>query len=69
MQSFKEFGKEICDNNIDDNKNEQIDCSDAQCGGKLCGYDIVIITDNNLTREEKIELYCFKHKICSLFTI
>ncbi len=58
VEEFKEFGEEICSNNVDDNENGQIDCSDSQCGGKICGYDIITITDNNETREEKRELYC-----------
>ena len=58
VEEFKEFGKEICNNNLDDNKNEQVDCSDLQCGGKICGYDIIKTEENNQTREEKIELYC-----------
>ncbi len=58
VEEFKEFGEEMCSNNVDDNNDEQIDCSDSQCGGKLCGYGTVIITDGAETREEKIELYC-----------
>ncbi|MEK6855335.1 MAG: hypothetical protein AABX73_03890 [Nanoarchaeota archaeon] len=61
IQEFKEFGEEICSNNIDDNENEQIDCSDQQCGGKVCGYETVSIAgEDNQTREEKIELYCIE---------
>ena len=61
LQEFKEFGEEICSNNVDDNNNQQIDCSDQQCGGKLCGYDTIAITDEtNNTHEEKRELYCIQ---------
>ncbi len=58
VEKFKEFGEEICTNNIDDNKNEQIDCAEAQCGGKVCGFDFMNVTRNNETFEEKIQLYC-----------
>ncbi|MBI2107481.1 hypothetical protein HYT57_05845, partial [Candidatus Woesearchaeota archaeon] len=58
VEDFKEFGEEICSNNIDDNDNEQVDCSDSQCGGKICGYDTISIEENNATVEQKIELYC-----------
>ena len=58
VEKFREFGEEICTNNIDDNSNQQIDCSDSQCGGKLCGYETITITDGNETREEQRELYC-----------
>ncbi|HLC53106.1 MAG TPA: hypothetical protein VJK03_01045, partial [Candidatus Nanoarchaeia archaeon] len=61
FEQFKEFGEEICDNNVDDNNNQQVDCSELQCGGKLCGYGTVTITDEtNSTHEEKRELYCIQ---------
>src|SRR3989339_649401 len=37
VEEFKEFGREVCNNNQDDNKNEQVDCEDSQCQGKICG--------------------------------
>lgn len=58
VEDFKEFGEEICSNNVDDNDNNQIDCSDSQCGGKVCGYDIINLEENNTTIEQKIELFC-----------
>jgi len=58
VEEFKEFGEEICSNNIDDNNNEQVDCSDSQCGGKVCGYDIITLEEGNATIEKKVELYC-----------
>ena len=58
VEQFKEFGQESCDNNADDNNNGQIDCSDSQCGGKVCGYETVTVNDGNETRDEKIALYC-----------
>ena len=58
IEEFKEFGEEICNNGIDDNENEELDCSEAQCGGKLCGYDKIIAEEGNETREIEIELYC-----------
>ncbi|MBI4158704.1 hypothetical protein HY500_00415 [Candidatus Woesearchaeota archaeon] len=58
VEQFKEFGEEICSNNIDDNNNDQIDCSDSQCGGKICGYDIITSKEDNTTVEKQVELYC-----------
>ena len=58
IEEFKEFGEEVCNNGIDDNENSQIDCSEAQCGGKLCGYDKIVVEDGNSTREVGVELYC-----------
>ncbi len=58
VEEFKEFGEEICSNNIDDNDNKQVDCSDSQCGGKVCGYNVIALEEGNTTIEQKIELYC-----------
>lgn len=48
FEVFKEFGEEVCDNNIDDNENGEIDCQEDQCGGKVCGFI------------EGSELYCIE---------
>jgi hypothetical protein len=37
IEDFVESGREACDNGKDDNNNGQIDCTDEQCGGKICG--------------------------------
>ncbi len=58
IQEFREFGEEICDNNVDDNNNQQIDCSDSQCGGKFCGKLISSEIFENETSEKIINLYC-----------
>ena len=58
IEEFKEFGEEICNNNIDDNKNEQIDCSESQCGGKICGKETIEITEGNETGLKTVDLYC-----------
>ena len=58
VQEFKTFGKEICDNNEDDNDDGQIDCSDSQCGGKLCGKLVNVGAIENETFESVTELYC-----------
>ncbi|MEK6917684.1 MAG: hypothetical protein AABW51_01935 [Nanoarchaeota archaeon] len=58
VEEFKERGEEICNNNVDDNENNQIDCADLQCGGKVCGYETKTVEENNQTTEKKIELYC-----------
>ncbi len=58
IENFKEFGKEICNNNIDDNKNEKVDCNEEQCGGKICGENEVDIIIGNETIKEKRKLYC-----------
>ncbi|MFZ5955653.1 MAG: hypothetical protein ACOYT4_04455 [Nanoarchaeota archaeon] len=60
VEAFQDFGKELCDNNKDDNSNEQIDCADEQCLGKICGRQKISISDGNETREEFQELYCIQ---------
>jgi hypothetical protein len=60
IEEFKEKGEEICDNNKDDNNNNQIDCSDEQCGGKICGKGKNIIQEGNETKEVETELYCIE---------
>src|SRR3989344_2099825 len=58
IELFKENGEEICDNNLDDNGNEKIDCGDEQCGGKICGK----LTGTNVVGNESFasetEMYC-----------
>jgi len=58
IELFREKGEEICDNNIDDNKNEQVDCDDGQCGGKICGRGKESGTDGNETKETEVDFYC-----------
>ena len=60
VEEFKEFGEEICNNNLDDNKNEQIDCAESQCGGKICGEETIGIVEGNKTRTETVSLYCIE---------
>ena len=54
VQEFMEKGEEICDNNIDDNNNEQVDCDDSQCGGQICGRG----TASNGNETIETDLYC-----------
>ena len=58
IQEFKVKGKEICNNNIDDNENEKIDCQEDQCGGQVCGEQFILTGSENGTVQEKINLYC-----------
>jgi len=60
IEEFKEKGEEICNNNQDDNENEQVDCEDEQCLGKICGKQSVerVIGDNNETQVIEVDLYC-----------
>ena len=58
VEEFKEFGEEICNNNKDDNNNNNIDCSDNQCSGKICGKQKVNVQKDNETIEEERDLYC-----------
>ena len=60
VEEFREFGKELCDNNLDDNKNEKIDCSDEQCSGKKCGMQKVLVQKGNETIEDERELFCIE---------
>src|SRR3989338_310845 len=58
IELFREKGEEICNNNIDDNKNEQIDCDDDQCGGKICGNGKSTILNGNETKDVEVDFYC-----------
>ncbi|MDO8460048.1 MAG: hypothetical protein Q7S74_02995 [Nanoarchaeota archaeon] len=58
IELFREKGEEICNNNIDDNKNEQIDCDDDQCGGKICGKGKSTISNGNETKDVEVDFYC-----------
>ncbi len=58
IELFREKGEEICNNNIDDNQNEQVDCDDDQCGGKICGKGISTIAGENGTQEKEVDFYC-----------
>jgi hypothetical protein len=61
IEEFKERGEEICDNNEDDNENGNVDCDDAQCGGKICGRDTIEILEGNETNQtttKTVDLYC-----------
>ncbi|MEK6858447.1 MAG: hypothetical protein AABX53_00875 [Nanoarchaeota archaeon] len=62
VRSFVEAGQETCDNNQDDNRDGAIDCADAQCGGQVCGYGAVEVTDeNNTTSQQEVALYCISN--------
>jgi len=58
IELFREKGEEICNNNIDDNKNEQVDCDDNQCGGKICGKGKSTANNGNETKEIEVDFYC-----------
>ena len=58
IELFREKGEEICNNNIDDNQNEKVDCDDDQCGGKICGKGTSSIANGNETKETEIDFYC-----------
>lgn len=58
IEQFKEEGREICDNNIDDNGNGKIDCEDEQCRGQICGRGTKKITEGNETKEIIVDFYC-----------
>lgn len=58
VQELEEEKGEMCENKIDDNEDGKIDCQDSLCNGQLCGYDTIITTENNLTINTTIELFC-----------
>ncbi len=58
VQEFNEGGEEICNNRIDDNSNEKVDCLDELCSGKVCGVITINSTIENKTTQETKELYC-----------
>ena len=55
IEEFREFGREICDNNQDDNTNEKIDCDDEQCGGKICGWTEVGLSEEISSSETQTD--------------
>jgi len=63
IEEFKTGGEEICNNNLDDNANEQVDCAESQCSGKICGRGTKIITKENSTETEEVDFYCIQN-IC-----
>jgi hypothetical protein len=58
VEEFRASGEEICSNNQDDNNNGQKDCEEAQCGGKFCGKEVVVVGDGNDSRKQEVDLYC-----------
>lgn len=58
VQEFKDNGEEICTNEIDDNNDQLVDCSDSLCSGKVCGTETVTMHENNVTTQEIKEKYC-----------
>ncbi|MFH1365114.1 MAG: hypothetical protein ABIH28_00830 [archaeon] len=60
VEEFRERGEEICDNNKDDNENEAIDCTDDQCGGKVCGKGKNTVQEGNETKEIEVDFYCIE---------
>src|SRR3989344_2109122 len=58
FEQFKERGEEICDNNIDDNNNGQVDCDEDQCSGKFAGEETIVEGDGETKIEKKISLFC-----------
>lgn len=64
IEEFKTGGEEICNNNLDDNLNEQIDCAESQCSGKICGKgmkQIQKVNETNSTEEIEVEFYCIQN--------
>jgi hypothetical protein len=53
IEEFEEVSdREICDNSEDDNGNGEIDCEEAVCGGKVCGWEEIIVEPEPKTEEE-----------------
>lgn len=51
---------EICNNLIDDNSNDKIDCQEVSCSGQICGSKEITSEENNETITKSIELYCIE---------
>ena len=62
IEEFREKGEEICNNNQDDNNNNAIDCSDEQCGGKICGKGTSTIQNGNETTQQEVNFYCIEQE-------
>lgn len=58
LEKLREHGEEICDDGTDNNNNGEIDCEEAQCGGKTAGLDKKIVGEGKEAHEEIIQLYC-----------
>ncbi len=59
VEDYKEIKHEICDNGQDDDEDGKIDCNDEHCGGKICGWTDIEVSETLETEiidsEEVIE--------------
>jgi len=60
IESFIEFGRETCNNNLDDNNDGFIDCSESTCSSQLCGKSFESVIDGNETKQVERNLYCIE---------
>ncbi|MBR9703787.1 hypothetical protein GOV12_00110, partial [Candidatus Pacearchaeota archaeon] len=51
IEEFMIEGKEICDNGIDDNEDEVIDCAQDSCGGQICGWTNIEVQEEIIENE------------------
>ncbi len=58
VREYNESGKEICNNNIDDNQDNKTDCQDELCSGQICGTKEAVINENGTITNRTVELYC-----------
>ncbi|HLC78592.1 MAG TPA: hypothetical protein VJH92_05705 [Candidatus Nanoarchaeia archaeon] len=58
IHEIKENKEEICSNKIDDNGDQNIDCEDSLCSGKVCGTEIIRTINGNESTEEEKPKYC-----------
>jgi len=60
IEEFKLVGSEICDNGVDDNGDEEIDCGDGSCAGDPCGKSDVIVGEGNDSQIIVVDMYCIE---------
>lgn len=63
-QEFKitSEGKEVCNNQKDDDNNEKVDCDDSSCQGQVCASEEVEVSEGNSTKNITKNWYCIESK-------
>jgi len=50
--------EEICDNKVDDNLNDKVDCEEETCAGQICDVKTILVEENGTSYNKSIEYYC-----------
>jgi len=60
VEEFKLVGSEICDNGVDDNGDEEVDCGDGSCAGDPCGMSDALVGEGNDSALIAVIMYCIE---------